>query len=191
MLRRPIIVIGVILTIVIMTMLIFRIIGGLRGGEERLPERPKPLSEYAWTDAKVRMTTVGTINSNEMHRVLQITVGRDNVEAVVMAGYQGRVIKSERFGNNPEAYKSFLSALDTVNFTHTQQPAPGANELGSCPQGQRYVFEIYDPEKTILYSWSTSCSKRLGSFGGNITQTRVLFQAQVPDYNDFVWGVRL
>lgn len=192
MLRRPIVIIGIVLLLILSGVIIFNIDwGGSSKPQENQEAKQNKLVDYAFTDVKVRMTTKGEINSNEDHRQIQITVDHDNVSAAIMAGYQGNTIKSDRFSNNPSSYSAFLSALETLGFTKTQTEISGANEEGSCPTGQRISFDIYDSNETILHSWTTSCTRKLGTFAGDYTGTQKLFQAQVPNYNDFVSGVSL
>lgn len=194
MLRRPIVIIGIVVLLVIFGFVIFNIDwGGSKQDEQSSTKQSQQesLPEYADSDVKVRMTISGEINSNQDHREVQITVARDSVKANIISGYQGQVTSTQETGNNPSAYGSFLSALDMLGFTRTKDAAAGATEAGSCPQGRRIRFEMYDSNETLLSSWSTSCSTKLGTFAGNLPQVQNLFQAQVPNYNDFVSGVRL
>lgn len=193
MLRRPIVIIGIVLVLIVFGIIIFKIDWGGSGTEQNSnqEEKQKSLVDYSDTDVKVRFTNSGEINSNREHREVQITVGRDNVDAKIISGYQGNVSASQQFGNNPGAYKAFLAALEMLGFTKTKESAPGATEEGSCPNRQRYVFEIFDSNETIHHSWSTSCTAKLGTFAGEVSQTTNLFEAQVPDYNKFVSGVHL
>lgn len=191
MLKRPLIGIALVLLIIIGGFLIFNIPWGGNADRPVSDFRfENQLIDYADTNVVTRMTASGEINSDRDHREIIISVSRGSVVAEVVQGYDGNVIRRERYSNNTNAYRSFLAGLKAVRFTDTQTTTNN-NVLGACPLGQRYYFELFDSTQTEFESWATNCSKDDGTFDGNLSETRQLFRAQVPDYEVFVRGVQL
>lgn len=153
-------------------------------------ERQVTLTDYAGTDAVVRLTTQGEIEAKEEHRAIRITVGRDRRNVEVIRGYDGEVIKSQPYDNSQSAYEEFLHALQNAGFAN-QKDTPLESEEGVCPTGRRYIYEALDNSQEELRLWSTSCSDRQGSFAGEAGLVRQLFEAQIPEYNEFAQDVRL
>lgn len=182
---------------VVIGLIAFMIIGGILifsafdGGEKREAEEVKKLQDVATTDTQVRMTVNGPIVAQKDRRSVVITVGRFEVVAQVIEGYEQSVIKSKTMTNNENSYTNFLAGLENQGFNKERNYSGRENELGACPIGQRIVFETFDGENNIQHTWTTSCSKNIGNFGGTLSNTRTLFQNQVPDYDTFVQGVEL
>jgi hypothetical protein len=193
MLRRPIFfIIGIIILLVLFGWIIFSIPWGGSDdtpSEDATPE--KALTEYADTDAKVRLNQNGKIVNDQEHREIWITVSRGEVLAEVKQGYEGTIIESRRIPNNPVSFRVFLAALAGQNFTKTQEYKGVQDETGACPSGIRYIFDVYDNSGSIMHSWTTSCSRNIGTFDGDRDDIRRLFHGQVPNYNDFAAGIDL
>jgi len=119
---------------------------GNRGGDDPVQEgavEETALIDYANTTNNVRYIMRGKINAREEHRVLTITVGRDSRVATITEGYSGKVIKSQRLGNDSNAYEEFLAALENEGFTQARQAESSIVPEGACPKGRRFDFEIY------------------------------------------------
>lgn len=172
--------IGVVAFLVIISIAIFKIDWG---GSKPIREAVSPINiaDYADTDVRVRMSTRSTIINDEEHESLQITVGRDQTVGELKTGYQGNVIRTEQTSNNPTSYRAFLSALNNLSFTNSKLPPPGVQYDGACPNGRRYTFEFLDAGPAAPRSlWATSCGRKVGTFDGNLTSTKNLFNAQLP-----------
>ncbi len=180
------VIVGLVAVLIIGGILIF---AAFDGGEKREAKQVEKLQEIATTDMQVRMTVNGPIVAEKDRRSVVITVGRFEVVAQVIEGYEHSVIKSKNESNNESAYTNFLAGLEGQSFTHERSYSGRENELGACPLGQRIVFETFDDNNTIQHTWTTSCSKKIGNFDGNISNVRRLFQNQVSNYSDFVQGV--
>lgn len=150
--------------------------------------RDTSIIKYADTATQVRFTQNGQINAREDHRVLQITVGQNERTVVIFDGYQGNVLKSQSFLNDPDAYKAFLAGLQNSGYTKPQIATRNVEPLGACPTGKRYNYDIINGTDTIQSLWSTSCNMR-GTFAGNASTVRTLFQKQIPGYNEFIKNV--
>ena len=170
--------------IVLTFVLIVRIFGG--GGEEAGP-RPVDLNSYATTDTVMRLTMDGPIVSEQKHEQVRITVGRDQVLFERFKGYQGDVVATKSYPNNPDAYAQFLHALNVAGYTQGDPEAP-KDERGFCPTGRRFVYEAIGDGENILRWWNTSCGGDQGNFQGRAGDIRRLFTRQVPDYNELVRG---
>lgn len=171
--------------IVLTFILIVRIFSG--GGNDR--PQPINLANYATTGTIVRFVQSGPIVADKQHQQVRITVGRDQVLFERLQGYQGEVVSTQRYDNNPDSYAQFLQALQVAGFTRGDI---GSNvpkdERGHCPTGKRYIYEaIGDGENKIRW-WSTSCSGGEGNFNGRAGDVRRLFINQVPDYRQLTRG---
>ena len=164
-------------------LLIFLIVLLVRGGGDhnKVPQTKKPLVSYASTDAVVKLTIDGPINSQAEHKQTQITVGQDEVVMEEFTGYEGNSTFRQSFKNNESAYSNFLYALKNVGFTNGDTSKELANESGHCPLGNRYVFELIQDGQNIQHFWATSCGKTK-TYNGALGSTLTLFQKQVPNY---------
>ncbi len=172
--------------IVLTFILIVRIFSG--GGDEARP-RKIDLNSYSTTDTVVRLTMYGPIVADTQHKQVRITVGRDQVLFEEFQGYQGDVIETKSYPNNPDSYSQFLHALNIAGYKKGNADKP-KDERGSCPDGQRHVYEAIGDGKNIIRWWGTSCSTSQGNFEGRGSDIRSLYKKQVPDYRELVRGTR-
>lgn len=182
--------IGFLVTIGLIILLIVLLFTGGGGSNPEKPKTTKALSEYASTDAVVRLTIDGPIVADQDHQAVQITVGQDDVTYSQVQGYQGTVVKQQSFVNNQNAYSNFLYALGHAGFTRGDNSKDRANEKGYCPRGNRYIFELIDGGNDIQRYWATNC-KGTKTYTGDTSLTLTLFQAQVPGYNDLTQGLSI
>ena len=191
MYKRPLIAFGLLILVIIGGVLIFNIPwGGTSDNTISNVISERRLVDYADTNAKARMQISGEIQYKGEHRTVDISVGRDSIVARILSGYDGDTLKVQRFSNTEEAYLAFLAALKSADFTNTQTTL-NDNFLGSCPRGQRYYFTLADSVETFHESWTTSCSRRDGTFAGDRPTVEHLFKRQIPDYSKFSEGVSL
>lgn len=190
---RRIITVGVILFVLLLSIILVAGRKGSKSGngsKSGADKAPASLVDYANTSTTVRFTQAGRINARENHRVLVITVGQTERTATIFEGYQGKVVKSETYLNDPDAYRSFLAALQNNGYTRSRKVNSATNPLGACSSGRRFNYDILRYDETKQSLWSTSCDNR-GTFGGKANTVRTLFEQQLPDYNGFVKGMRL
>lgn len=186
---RRFIVAGVVIFVLFISLIWFFASRGDRPKQDVGINRVTNLVDYANSGATVRFTQNGQINAREDHRVLQITVGQNERTIVVFDGYQGNVLKSQTLLNDQDAYRAFLAALQNSGYTRPQIASRNIEPLGACPTGIRYNYDIISGMDVKQSLWSASCSKTRGTFAGNASQVRTLFQRQIPGYGDFVKGV--
>jgi hypothetical protein len=148
------------------------------------------LSEYADKDAKVVLTTQGKIVGEEDFRTVRISVTRTERVVEVLDGYEETFEKRNTYQNSEAAYSTFIKALDKAGFSR-EKKTDIKDETGVCPLGRRYQYDLKEGTEATLHLWSTSCSQSQGSFGGNSSLVRELFESQIPDYDKFIAGVKL
>lgn len=148
------------------------------------------LGEYETKPATVSMTTRGQVKADETRRAIRISVSQHERVIEVLEGYEENVVSRQTFPNNPEAYKIFLSALTGAGFAREQE-TDFEDERGVCPFGRRHVFRLQEGSEQVHRTWTTSCRNGRGSFGGNLSITRRLFEQQIPDYTTVIRGVNL
>ena len=186
---RRFIIAGVVIFIIFISLILLFARRGDRPQQDVGVNRETSLVDYANTSSTVRFTQNGQINAREDHRVLQIIVGQNERTVVVFDGYQGNVLKSQTLLNDPDAYRAFLAALQNSGYTRPQIANRNVVPLGACPTGIRYNYDILNGADVKQSLWSTSCSKTRGTFAGNASQVRTLFQRQIPGYEDFIQNV--
>lgn len=178
---------GVFLLIIIVIILVF-----FRGGSDDKKATPKALNEYSYdSSSEVSFTTRGAINGDDKHRSIRIIVARDYRRIDVVQGYEGNVIKTQQFVNNSEAYREFLYAIDRAGFLNEKKIDEKQDiQAGRCSTGSLFIYEHNVGTEEISESWNATC-KDMGTFVGNTTLVRSLFQAQITDYSQITSGVSL
>lgn len=181
---------GIIVLLLLVVILIVRSGPSEPVGEVQTGKPQVNLAEYELKPATVSLTTRGQITADETRRAIRISVSQQERAIEVLEGYDETVVTRQTFPNNREAYKIFLSALSSAGFTREQETEI-KDERGVCPFGKRYVFKLQDGSEQVFRAWTTSCRREQGSFGGNSSIARRLFEQQIPDYRTVVRGIRL
>ncbi|MDZ7744403.1 MAG: hypothetical protein U5K77_01435 [Candidatus Saccharibacteria bacterium] len=153
-----------------------------------IPVEQVDVTDYVDTSATVRYTVQGNIVGQDEFNAVRISVtkGRRTVEQ--LSGYTGSVVNRQTYPNNQAAFEAFLYALDKAGYTE-EQVARSDDERGMCPFGRRFIMEIEEEGDEVSRLWATSCSRRDGSFGGDMSTVRKLFEAQITDYRDLTSGL--
>ncbi len=173
-----------LVTIALLITLIFVIFNdGGNNGKPRPVVSKKSLASYYNTDAEARMTIDGTVNSNQEHQQMQISVNKNDVTFVENQGYDGKAVSIRKYANTENSYSAFLSALANAGFTKGENNTKLGSESGVCPLGQRYIFQFIQDGKDIERYWATTCGPPQ-TYLGSTRLTVTLFQAQVPDYDE-------
>lgn len=186
--RRYFIALGVVfLLVILLVILLFR-------GGEKPPTGPTvlPLNEYAFDNTSaVTYTQRGRINGDDVHRNIVITVTSDERKINIIQGYQGNVINTQTYSNNQDAYEQFLYALKQAGFLTKKKEIKVDDPNGRCSTGILYYYTLSQDFNDLSSLWSGNCSKEIGTFGGNNTLIKTLFQAQITDYSKITSGVSL
>lgn len=145
------------------------------------PTTKLSLVSYADTDAAATMYIDGPVVVNQDHNAVRITVDRNQSMLEVIKGYDNQVVAQQAFANTHASYVEFLSALDKLGYTKGKDDPALRNDKGSCPFGNRYIYTLSENTKELIHYWTTSCSGGGGTYGGSVSQTRLLFLRQIPD----------
>jgi hypothetical protein len=170
-------------------LLIFLIIKLLTGGSGQKELVPPNLISFANTDTTVRYIIDNPTQNDATHRDIIITVGRGDATLTVTGGYNGNVISSRSYPNNPNAYAAFLAGLDkSGEYTNGNSNPKFQDERGYCATGDRFSYDIVDDGgNRIQHFWSTSCSEK--TFKGKSDIVNRLFRGQIPDFDELTRDV--
>lgn len=175
-------VLGILIGLGLIVLVFVLILKGFSGGSNST----KPsidLVTYAGSNAVAQLVLDGPVNADQDHRTVRISVSQNQTQFELIQGYQGNVIRQQTFPNNQPAFAVFLQALNHQNFTRGDNDPSRQDERGYCPQGSRYIYSLNQGGDTVLRYWSTSCSGQ-GTFGGNASVVRNLFERQIPGFDD-------
>ena len=139
----------------------------------------------------VRYTINGSVVGEEDRRSIRFTVDSNSRRVEVIEGYNNQVLKEQELPNTLQAYEAFTAALNGAGFTSAVDGKGRGDEAQSCPLGRRFSYEVAPGTRDAFRTWSTSCSRKTGTFTGNSSMIQTLFQQQIPDYTDFALGVKL
>jgi hypothetical protein len=131
-------------------------------------------------NVSVRLTIKGPVVATEKHIEQTFTISSSTREIDAAKGYASTPDYTQSYSNNQSAFADFMHALQDAGFTKTAKSTV-STDVGNCPSGTRYIYELIDSGKNALQSWSSSCGD--GTFDGDANSIRALFQAQTPDYN--------
>jgi hypothetical protein len=161
----------------------------LRGGNDGNTKKSPAVTQYTNTSTVMQLTIEGPVNANQIHNEVRITVGKSQTNYAQLIGYENTVVNSKSYDNNATAYADFLNALARVGYTKGNTSSSASNELGACPAGTRYIYEILNGAQSVERFWYSSCNQ--GTYGGNAVLTNSLFKAQVPDYDNLTSSLAL
>lgn len=179
--RRVILAVIIMVAIVLISIAIFSIDWGGNNGDETTEVAAVNIADFATTDVEVQMAIRGPINADQTHEDMSITVGRSQTVGELLSGYQNSVVRTETTPNNETSYKAFLSALHNASFLARQTAPKGLQYDGVCAKGFRYTFTFIGNGNTVPpSSWTTSCSTKYGTFAGDFSTVKTLFNAQLP-----------
>lgn len=184
----------VVAILVLFLIIMIGIIGLSRGDSsddtqqtQTIPD--KQLPDYATSSsAEVVYTVRDQIVGDDEFKSIRITVSRDRRTLDVLDGYTERLESRRTFANNEAAFSEFLWALENAGFTSTRDMKV-TDERGVCSTGYGHLYTAYDSDEELVRSWSTSCTRKDGTFDGNSSLVRRLFRAQITDYSKLTSGI--
>lgn len=147
------------------------------------------LVDYAGKNSTVSHTTYGKLVGNEQRQAVRIIVTPNERRLEILNSYDETVVSSQTYANTRVAYENFLSAVQNLGFI-TGRKSNIADPRGVCPTGNRFAYDLSEDGQSVTNLWSNSCDKT-GTFAGNPTVVRQLFQAQIPDYKAQTSSIRL
>lgn len=129
----------------------------------------------------VRLTVRGPIVADEKFRSYQIMISPDTRKMVVYEGYLGKELNSKTLGNNAQAYKEFVHALDKRNMMSGKVLSESQNDLtGVCAGKKIYELETLVNGETVKKYWTSDCEGAKGSSLANVPDVITMFMNQIP-----------
>ncbi len=174
---------GVIVILALIGFAVYRVI---KPSAPRQTTPPLTVLDYINRDTQVRFTIEGPVTANASHNSVQIAVSRDNSIIEVLRTYANEAAFNQTFANNQAAFEDFMTALNNAGFIKRKAKKPDS-EIGACPTGQRFIYELIEGGNTVSRLWSSTCGD--GNFNGNAATVRTLFQAQIPGYSKIAGNV--
>lgn len=158
-------------------------------GSANSPKKPAGVSlfDYDNGESAVKMTIQGRLVGEDRRQAARVTVTQSQRKIELLSGYEENVAKSETFANTPAAYSTFLRALNNANYTKKRKVVTD-DERGTCPTGNRYIYELTKGTEKVQRLWATSCASGDGTFAGSGSLIRGMFRDQIPDYDKFLSG---
>jgi hypothetical protein len=178
--------------VVVVILLIFGIVKNFNAGNKPVVN----VSSYTLNDDKAldgvaRYTVSGPVVADENYRQIVMTISKSARTVEVQKGYGKVVEKTSTLPNTPAAFKAFLGALDAAQFTSKKDISGNLDPRSICVSGNKYFYEFALNGEKKVDTWTSSCSFKNGSFGGNSEGTAQIFRAQIPNYSDITNGVNL
>lgn len=162
--------------------------GSNGNGDSKKTNKVFELRDYENKDAQLVAIIDGPINGDDEHRSIKITVTPQLRTLDVIQGYQGKVINSQTYPNNKDAYYDFVNALARTNFGKKRRTS-AQSEVGVCATGRRYIYEVFDENReSVSRTWAGNCTK--GTSFAAAEPVNNLFRRQITDFNKLVSGVK-
>jgi hypothetical protein len=176
--------------VIFILLIIFLIIKLLSGGSHKAA-LPPSLVSYADTATTVRYIIDNPVQAPQNHRDIVIEVGSSSTDFKITKGYDGEVIKQQSFPMSNSAYAAFLLSLQhSGGYTLGNTDTALQDERGYCATGNRYSYDVVGGDGSrIQHFWSTSCGPK--TFKGVADIVRQLFEAQVPNFDDYVNDIQI
>lgn len=187
----------IVTVVIIFLMLIGAVVLVSRNRNRSADDEPKAvpvnsvLTDYITSASEVRYIQDGKIVGDDQHRAIRISISDDKRELEILQGYDGQVIDRHLFSNDRAAYDVFMYALANAQFIAERKNVKVTDEKGVCPTGRRYIYELRNNDETVKRLWNVSCNTASGTFAGQSSLVRQLFQQQIPDYHKLTGKVSL
>lgn len=163
----------------------------LTTGHRRVPApQAESLPSYSNSNSEVSVTIAGPIVAPQNYNEATIAINQNSSSFTLYQGYDGHVIDTQVFNNTQNSYKNFLYALYYAGFEKTINTSIPSNN-GLCPTGNRYDFYLRNNGSVVSHTWVTNCSATPQSFGGSLGLTLGLFEAQIPQINNYTRNANL
>ena len=194
----PLIIAGIFSVIMIIGIIL--IIGTIFGGSNKSRNNNKKqnntqedLSGYfknPTKDSTVRMTVRGPVTALEKHYDIDLKISSSHRSVYVYKGYENKkVAKKIELNNDMGAYKDFMQSLYNNGYTLTAESKIKKNR-GLCADGQIVTFYLYNKDKVVHESWTTSCKGESGTFAGQTTSVIDLLLRTIPNAQEDIAEVQ-
>lgn len=172
----------IILTIVAVVLLVS--VTSTRTSNNQTGKKVVTMADYT-DNGTVTYTTQGKVVGEGEYKEIRFVINASERRVQLLSGYGERVVREQSFANNKAAFDTFMRALGNAGYSR-EKTSTITDSRGVCPLGLRYLYNLKDNGKDVVNTWATSCNSRDGTFGGDQSLIRVLFENQVPRFNDFV-----
>lgn len=187
--RLGLIVFAVLFFLVVAALFFFITSGG---NSSRTVTDERPNVDTVVASRSVRMTVYGPVVANEDRESYVVTVSPSSRTIEARKGYSNSTVANASFDNSTEAYRQFVGALAKAGYDKTRVlNGDHTSQDGACATGKRYDLEILDDSKVIASSWTTSCSKTPGTFAGDMTAIKSLFDKQISNIRTTLKPIKL
>jgi hypothetical protein len=174
----------------IIAILILIIVLIVRGGGDNGGSKAIDLADYITSSSQVQLTKDGTVSAAQTHASIRISVTENEATLTVVKGYEGQIVRSKSYANNPNSYTNFMLSLKRAGYTLGDANKDFQDERGRCALGTRFIYELNNDGRRVQRYWSTSCDKT-ATFKGNPGLVQRLFELQIPDYDSLTNDVDL
>ena len=123
------------------------------------------LLDYDNSESSVQLTIQGRLTGEDQHQSVRITVTQSKRTVEIINGYEDNIIKSQTFPNTPAAYTNFIQAINNAGYSKSRK-AVAETEIGICPSGNRYVYQLNKGSEKIQRLWADNCAAGDGNFAG-------------------------
>ncbi len=162
-----------------------------RTSPAQLQDQITRFSAFAKTDAVATLDIDGPIVSPSEHNEVKISVSSIEINLEVMEGYDNGVIVNQTFPNTQNSFEAFLRALYVNGFDSAPKKDSLTSPIGLCSQGDTYTFGLTRDSTVLVNSWITNCYNDIFTYNGNLQNTLILFQKQIPNYSQYVNNLNL
>jgi hypothetical protein len=140
------------------------------------------LTDESMLDSVARYTVTSPVVADENYRETRIMISQNVRTVEVLHGYDKKVEKTSSLPNTKDAYKAFLGALSAASFSTKRDNVQGDLRT-TCVTGNHYYYELSVGSTKKVDTWTTSCSRKNGSFAGDTDGVSQLFKDQFPNYD--------
>ena len=131
---------GFLIAIGLLALVIILVVKNL-GGNSTGPQ-PKALYTYANTDAIAGLLVSGPVVADQNYQQVQINISQSDSQINIINGYNGTVVNTKIFANNPSSYSAFLSALQGNGFALGNSSYKYKTPSGFCSFGTSYTYSL-------------------------------------------------
>lgn len=183
-LRRRIIVGGLIAVALFCVALLFNFISGLFANESKSTETDSSQQALlsTTTESSVSMEIRKELVADESMSSFSIVITPNSRIVTSMIGYEKRILAQKVYTNNKSAYEQFVYALNRADLLNNRNLNDEENDTrGVCPAGELTVFNIAKSQSIIKKIWTTSCKDSKGNLKSSVSKITDLFLTQIPE----------
>ncbi len=167
-----------------------------RGSSKNTSNAPKTAQQIKTEKAskldsarKVSFTSHGRLVSDQERRGIRIEVTAQEVRLDILRTYSDEVESTKSFENTKDSFDNLLANLRAIGYDATIDSRI-TDKRAACPTNWTYDYGIEYSDGSKNNTWSTTCPKVDGTFGGDEQMAIKIMQAQVPNYYELTRSVQ-